>query len=49
MSALLSEFFIVQVQAGPKNLSALRNSEMFTIGGILRFMAFQQGPHQVAT
>ena len=40
MSALLSEFFTVQVQAGSENLSTLRNSEVFTIGGIVKYCIY---------
>ena len=36
-SALLSEFCTVQVLKGPKNLSALRNSEVSAFGSILKY------------
>ena len=36
-SALSSEFCMVQVLKGPKNLSALRNSEVSAFGSILKY------------
>ena len=36
-SALSSEFCTVQVLKGPKNLSALRNSEVSAFGSILKY------------
>ena len=52
VSALSSEFCIVQVLGGAKNLSALRNSEVSAFGTILKYYIninnASTGLHQVA-